>query len=137
MGLVWQHIRLANAARPELEELDARALVDSGAVDLCIPRHVANQLKLAKAEEREVTVADGRREIVDYVGPIRVEVFGRSAFTGALVMGDQVLLGAIPMEAMDVLVDPRRQQLIPNPDNPNIPGAMAVGLPPAGKSRNA
>lgn len=128
MGLVWQHIRLGNAARSDLEELDARALVDSGAIDLCIPRHVANQLKLAKAEEREVTVADGRREIVDYVGPIRVEVFGRSAFTGALVMGDQVLLGAIPMEAMDLLIDPRRQQLIPNPDNPNIPGAMAVGM---------
>ncbi|MBV8688114.1 MAG: clan AA aspartic protease [Alphaproteobacteria bacterium] len=129
MGLVWQHIRIANAARPELEEIDANALVDSGAIDLCIPQHIANQLRLAVAEHREVTVADGRREIVDYVGPIKVEVFGRSAFTGALVMGDQVLLGAIPMEAMDVLVDPRGQRLIPNPENPNIPGAMAVGLP--------
>lgn len=137
MGLVWQHVRLANAARPELEEIDANALVDSGAIDLCIPRHVANQLKLSKAEEREVTVADGRREIVDYVGPIRVEVFGRAAFTGALVIGDQVLLGAIPMEAMDVLIDPRRQKLIPNPDNPNIPGAMVVGLLPVRKSANA
>jgi clan AA aspartic protease len=128
MGLIRQHIRLANAARPELEEIDADALVDSGAIDLCIPRHVANQLKLDKAEER-VTFADGRREIIDYVGPIRVGVFGRSAFTGALVRGDEVLLGAIPMEAMDVLVDPRRQQLIPNPENLNIPGAMAKGLP--------
>ena len=77
-----------------------------------------------------ITVADGRRVIVDYVGPVRVEVFGRSAFTGALVTGDQVLLGAIPMEAMDVLIDPRRQQLIPNPAHPNIPGAMAVGVRP-------
>ncbi|HYW15655.1 MAG TPA: hypothetical protein VE891_05825 [Allosphingosinicella sp.] len=66
----------------------------------------------------------------EFVGRVRVEIFGRSAFTGALVMGDQVLLGAIPMEAMDVLIDPRRQQLVSNPDNPNIPGAMAVGTPP-------
>jgi clan AA aspartic protease len=127
MGLVRQHIRLANAAKPELEEIDANALVDSGAIDLCIPRHIALQLKLDKAEEREVTVADGRRELVDYVGPVRIEVFGRSAFTGALVRGEQVLLGAIPMQAMDVLIDPRREQLIPNPDNPNIPGALVMG----------
>jgi hypothetical protein len=43
-------------------------------------------------------------------------------------MGDTVLLGAIPMESMDVLIDPRRMQLIPNPENPNIPGAMAMGV---------
>jgi hypothetical protein len=45
-----------------------------------------------------------------------------------MVMGDTVLLGAIPMESMDVLIDPRRQILIPNPENPNIPGAMAMGV---------
>lgn len=128
MGLVYQHIRLANAANPELEEIDANALVDSGAIDLCIPGLIARQLRLGKLEERMIMLADGRQEIVDYVGPIVVEVFGRKAFTGALVTGNQVLLGAIPMESMDVLIDPRRQQLIPNPAHPNIPGAMAVGV---------
>ena len=133
MELVFQHIRLANAARPELEEIDAHALVDSGAVDLCIPELVAKQLRLEKVEDRMITVADGRQVVVDYVGPIRVEVFGRTAFTGGLVTGNQVLLGAIPMEAMDVLIDPRRQQLVPNPAHPNIPGAMAVGVLPAAR----
>ena len=128
MGLVYQQIRLSNAARPELEDLDANALVDSGAADLCIPKLVALQLKLETVEQRVVTYADGRNETVDYVGPILVEVFGRRAFTGGMVMGDQVLLGAIPMESMDVLIDPRRQQLVPNPANPNIPGAMAMGF---------
>ena len=128
MGLVYQQIRLSNAARPELEDLDANALVDSGAADLCIPKLVALQLKLETVEQRVVTYADGRNEAVDYVGPILVQVFGRRAFTGGMVMGDQVLLGAIPMESMDVLIDPRRQQLVPNPANPNIPGAMAMGF---------
>lgn len=128
MGLVHQKIRLANAAREDLEEIDANALVDSGAIDLCIPKLVALQLKLKTTEQRMVTYADGRKELVDYVGPVRVEVFGRHAFTGAMVMGDQVLLGAIPMESMDVLVDPRRQMLIPNPDHPNVPGAVAMGF---------
>jgi clan AA aspartic protease len=134
MGIVYQHIRIANAAKPNLEEIDAKALVDSGAIDLCIPRHVAIQLKLETLEQREVTYADGRKEAVDYVGPIKVECFGRHAFTGAMVMGDVVLLGAIPMESMDLLVDPRRLQLIPNPENPNIPGALAMGVWPAGEA---
>ena len=128
MGVVYQHIRIFNAARPDLEEIDAKALVDSGAIDLCIPRHVAIQLKLEAIEQREVTFADGRKEAVDYVGPVKVECFGRHAFTGAMVMGDTVLLGAIPMESMDLLIDPRRLQLIPNPENPNIPGALALGV---------
>ncbi len=133
MGLVYQHIRLSNAANPQMEEIDAKALVDSGAIDLCIPALVAKQLKLEAIEQRIVTFADGRKEAVDYVGPVKVEVFGRHAFTGAMVMGDVVLLGAIPMESMDVLVDPRRLQLIPNPENPNIPGALAMGVRAARK----
>ena len=89
---------------------------------------MALQLKLDTIEQRIVTLADGRKESVDYVGPVTVEVFGRHAFTGAMVMGDTVLLGAIPMQAMDVLVDPRRELLVPNPQNPNIPGALAMGV---------
>jgi clan AA aspartic protease len=129
MGLVYQHIRIANAARPELEEIDANALVDSGAAELCISKLIALQLKLEPIEQRVVTYADGRRETVDYVGPVRVEVFGRHAFTGAMVTGgDGVLLGATPMQTMDVLVDPARHQLIANPAYPNIPGALAMGF---------
>ena len=43
-------------------------------------------------------------------------------------MGDVVLLGAIPMESMEVLVDPANQKLIPDPANPYIPGALAMGV---------
>ena len=132
MGIIRQHIRLANAARPDLEDLDANAVVDSGASDLCVPQHVANQLRLKIDRQMEMTLADGRRQIVDYIGPIRVEVFGRTAFTGAMVLGQTVLLGAIPMQAMDVLVDPRRERLIPNPENPNIPGALVMAARSAG-----
>ena len=131
MGIIRQQVRLSNFAIPDLEEIDAHALVDTGALELCIPRLVATQLRLRKVEERKVTLADGRVEIVDYVAPVKVEAFGRNAVTGALVMGDMVLLGAVPMESMDVLIDPARQQLIPNPANPYIPGALAMGVRPA------
>lgn len=128
MGIIRQDIRLANFARPELEEINALALVDSGALELCIPQHVANQLRLPVIAEREVTIADGSRRIVPYVGGIRVEVFGRATVVSANVLGTEVLLGAIPMEAMDLVIHPARLELRPNPDSPNIPASIAMGV---------
>lgn len=128
MGIIYQHIRLSNFGRDDLEEIDAQALVDSGAAELCIPQHIANQLRLKQIEEREVRIANGDRLLVPYVGGVRVEVFGRQTVTSAVVLGDQVLLGAIPMEAMDLLIHPRLLKLMPNPDSPNVPASLAMGV---------
>ena len=128
MGIIYQHIRLANFGRDDLEEIDANALVDSGAAELCIPQHIANQLRLKQIEEREVRIANGDRLLVPYVGGVRVEVFGRQTVTSAIVLGDQVLLGAIPMEAMDLVIHPRSLTLMPNPDSPNVPASLAMGV---------
>jgi clan AA aspartic protease len=130
MGIVRCPVRLYNDARPEIEEVDANAVVDTGAMNLCIPEHVAIQLRLQKLYEREVVTADGRRHIVPYVGGVRVETQGRGCVTGALVFGNEVLLGAIPMEDMDMVVHPARLTAIPNPENPNIAVSLALGARP-------
>jgi clan AA aspartic protease len=124
MGLVTARIRLRNPKRDEFGALDVEALVDTGAVHLCIPEHVCLQLKLDTTHEKEVTLADGRKTVVPYAGPIEVRYKNRVGFTGALVLGDQVLLGAIPMEDMDLVVIPRTQTLDVNPDSPNIPASI-------------
>jgi hypothetical protein len=49
----------------------------------------------------------------------------RTGFTGALVMGNEVLLGAIPMEDMDLVVIPSRLSVDVNPDSPNIGVSVA------------
>lgn len=49
----------------------------------------------------------------------------RGCFTGALALGDEVLLGAVPMEDMDVLISSARQTLIVNPESPNIAISIA------------
>jgi len=108
--------------------MKVRALVDTGAITLCIPEHVALQLKLEESEKREVTVADGRRKSVSYVGPVQVSFDNRSSFCGAMVMGDTVLLGAIAMEDMDLVISPTRQKIEVNPESPNIPSAVAMGF---------
>jgi clan AA aspartic protease len=128
MGLAYARLRLANARRPELAAIEVEALADTGTMLLCIPEHVAMQLQLDELEKREVTVADGSRRIVPYMGPLQLSLANRGCFAGAMVMGDQVLLGAVPMEDMDVVVHPRTRQVIPNPDYPNIAGAIAMGM---------
>ncbi len=123
MGYVNAEIELSNPREPALKKITVRAMVDTGAMTLCIPEHVRLQLKLEEAEKREITTADGRKSIVPYVGPVMIRFQNRSAFVGALVLGDEVLLGAVPMEDMDLVVCPSRRELIVNPESPNIPQA--------------
>ena len=108
MGYVQARIELSNPREPDLQPISTTALADTGALMLCIPEHLALQLGLEQQSEREVTVAFG----------------DRLCFVGALVMGDDVLLGAVPMEDMDLTVHPSRQRLEPDPRSPNIPHAL-------------
>jgi hypothetical protein len=128
MSLIFSEIELANARQDELLSMGVNALVDSGASHICVPRHMAIHLKREALDQREVTYANGCKEAVEYVGPARIESFGRYAFTGAIVMGDTVLPAFTPIDSIDLLVDMRRSQLIPNPENSKIPGALAMGV---------
>jgi len=120
MGLVSAEITLENPREPTLQPVKVQALVDSGAVHLCIPEHVRIQLKLDEIDKKEITLADGGKKLVPYVGPIMIRFKNRVGFAGALVMGDQVLLGAIPMEDMDLVILPKERTLDVNPVSPNI-----------------
>ena len=118
MGLVRADIRLAQPLGDK-RTLVVNALVDSGAVFLVIPEHVRLQLDLEVHDKVEVTLADGQRSMVPQCGPIRIDFENRHCHTDALVMGDEVLLGVIPMEAMDLVVMPRERRLAVNPNSPN------------------
>ena len=121
MGYVVAEIELGNPRRQDLLPLTVEALVDTGALMLCIPEHVAVQLGLEAETTREISVADGRRMNVPYVGPIKVAFGKRFCYVGALVLGDEVLLGAMPMEDMDLVVNPGRRELTVDPASPNFP----------------
>ena len=127
MGQIQTKVRLSNTRDENLESLEVEALVDTGAITLCIPEHVAIQLKLEAIEEREVTTADGGKQKCSYVGPVKIEFGNRTCFSGALVLGDSTLLGAIPMEDMDLVVHPSSQTVAVNPESPNIPSAIVKG----------
>jgi len=118
-------LTLKNPKKPENAPVEVQALADTGAVFLSIPEHVRLQLDLKGEGEKEVTLADGSRQRVPYVGPIETRFKNRVAYVGAIVMGDEVLLGAIPMEDMDLIVLPQQRLVDVNPINPNFAAAKA------------
>ncbi len=132
MGLVYAEIELINAAdvanakkhmigEEEIKRIRINSLVDSGAYMMAINETIQGQLDLPFVENRKVQLASG--EVVQYpvVGPLMIKFANRTAICSAFVLpGDnEPLLGAIPMEEMDVLIHPKRQELIVNPAHPN------------------
>ena len=125
MGLANASVVLKNPRKPGLVPVEVEALADSGAVHLCIPPHLQIQLELEEIDKKEVILADGSRKLVPYVGPIEIRFKNRVGFAGALVMGDQTLLGAIPMEDMDLVIVPKTRTVDVNPSSPNIATSVA------------
>ncbi len=134
MGHVFATITLRNPRQPALSPIQVRALADTGVLMLCIPEHLALQLSLETESLREVTVADGRRMKVPYAGPIKVSFGERFCYVGALVLGDEALLGAVPMEDMDLLVNPGRREVTVDPKSPDIPHARVKTLHQPGQA---
>jgi clan AA aspartic protease len=119
MGIVYSKIVLRNPRLPELEPIEVEAMADSGALFLCIPEALCSRLRLEQVTDQTVTLADGSKRNVPYVGPVEVRFKNRVGFTGAIVIGDQVLVGAIPMEELDLVVIPRTRELDVNPASPD------------------
>lgn len=131
MGLVYADIELINAwelenakrhiiGEDEVKRMHVNALVDTGSYMLCINENIQEQLQLSVLEKRKGQMADGSIKEYEVVGPVELRFKNRRTLVNAMVLpGDnEVLLGAIPMEDMDVLIHPLRQELIVNPDHP-------------------
>jgi clan AA aspartic protease len=125
MGLINVKLSLANPKLSGMTPIEVEALVDTGSVHLVIPEHVRLQLQLEIQTQKEVTLADGSRHMIPYVGPIETRFKNRVAYVGAVVMGDEVLLGAIPMEDMDLILIPQQRLADVNPSSPNFASAKA------------
>ena len=87
---------------------------------LCINEYLKSQLDLNVYETRETTMADGTIKEFEIVGPIDIKFENRSTTCRAMVLPgkSEVLLGSIPLEDMDVVIDFKSQTLKVNPENP-------------------
>ncbi len=106
-----------------IKRMRVNALVDSGAYMLVVNEHIKQQLDLPVLGETTALLADESEVRAEIVGPVEIRFENRSTTVRALMLPGSVepLLGVIPMEDMDVVIDPKRQRLIVNPENPNIP----------------
>ncbi len=131
MSLVYADIELINAwdlenarrhiiGEEEVRRFSLNMLADTGAYMMAINETIQSQMEFPFVERRKAQMADSSIAEYDVVGPILVRFANRKAVCNAFVLpGDsEPLLGAIPMEEMDVLVHPLRQELIVNPEHP-------------------
>jgi len=106
-----------------IKRMSVTVLVDSGAHTLVINDHIKQQLDLPFVEERTVRFADESEVKAQIVGPVEIRFENRRTTAEAILLPGNVepLLGVLPMEDMDVIVDSKQQRLVVNPQNPNIP----------------
>ncbi len=104
----------------EIKQMNVSMLVDSGAYMMAINETICEQLNLSIKEKRKLQLANGVIAEYNVAGPIEVRFENRRSNMDAMVLpGDnEPLLGAIPMEDMDVLIHPQRQTLVVNPEHP-------------------
>lgn len=131
MGHVFAEIELINGFdlemsrrnlidKDEVKRMAVSAMVDTGAIMLCINENIQQQLQFPVMETRKAQLANGVIIECKVVGPVELRFKNRQTTCRAMVLpaDSEVLLGAIPLEDMDVLIDPQRQELIVHPDHP-------------------
>ncbi len=131
MGLIYANVEIINAedltfarrhyiGEDEIRRINVSMLVDTGSVMLAINESIQEQLQLPIVEKRKVQLANSHIAEYDVVSQVELRFANRRTLCNAIVLpGDsEPLLGAIPMEDMDVLIHPTRQELIVHPDHP-------------------
>ena len=131
MGKVIVKIKLTNYVEEQLKKLtllkgkprsvEIEALVDTGATRLYLQTRTIQALGLKKDSKVSSKTTNGLRRRAVYQ-PVRLELMGRNGTFEVVEVDDDVpnLLGQVPLEVLDFVVDPKRQKLIANPEHGGI-----------------
>jgi len=122
MSVVYTEITLKNVIdaafaekgyikEDEVRQMTVQAIVDTGAWTLVINEETREKLGLRDNGTGEATLADGKKGEFPMAGPLEIRWKNRRFTCDALVLPDapDVLLGAIPLEGMDLTVNPKRE----------------------------
>src|SRR5579862_5266787 len=131
MGKVMQTILLENFGDVEdvhrgllppdrVRSVEVEALVDTGATTLVIPPEAAEALGVREVARERVRYADGRLAEVTRVRGVQLTLVGRTMLLDALVQPGRTtaLIGQIPLEQLDLIVDPKSREVRVNPESP-------------------
>jgi clan AA aspartic protease len=124
MGIVRTEITLKNAIdvgacrrnlinEPEIRQAVVQAVVDTGAMTLVINEQLRQQLGLETLGAKVATLANNAKETVKIAEPVEVHWKNRSMTCQPWVVNSgKILLGAIPLENMDLIVDPAGEEVV-------------------------
>ena len=110
---------LGSLPRSKIRRARIRGVVDTGASQLVLPGKIAEQLGLPRSAKIKVRYADGRKARRDLADDAYIEMLGRHGTFRAVVepKREDAMIGAIVLEAFDLLADCVRQRLVPrDPD---------------------
>lgn len=115
---LWNRMDVDDARRglipvEAVREISLEAMVDTGAVTLVIPEEAARALGLSVVLIGMTTLADGTKRPIPKMGPLRIEILGRQMSCDAYVTpaGTTPLIGQIPLEELDLIVDPGTREI--------------------------
>jgi clan AA aspartic protease len=125
VGIVRDEITITNALdigdvrrgfmnAKDIRSATVTAVADSGALRLTIPESLRQKLGLAVVEKVPATLADGEKLECGLSEAVEVRWKDRAEITQAWIVQREcsVLLGAIPMEGMDLMIDMKNQKLV-------------------------
>jgi len=124
MGSVTAEITVKNAgditlahagfiAEKDVRTVSLSAVVDTGATTLMINEDIFDQLGLSSLETRDINLAGGGKIECKVTDPVQIQWKDRFVSVNAVVLpGGKPLLGVIPLEFMDLIVDPVRCELV-------------------------
>ena len=95
------------------------ALVDTGATTLSLPTRFIRQLGLTKREDRRVTISSGESTMAALYDAVRLTIQNRQCTVDVMEVPDNVpaLIGQVPLELLDFVIDPHGRRLTGNPDH--------------------
>jgi len=115
IGDVW-NAKQGIILNDQIRKIEMEALVDTGATLLSLPTRMIQQLGLEPVTTKRVISSKGSTESTMY-SAVRLTIMGRSCTMDVMEVPDDVpaLIGQIPLEHLDFVIDPREQKLIGNP----------------------
>jgi predicted aspartyl protease len=110
--------KAAGNGHRKVRKVKVRALADTGSALLCLHQDTIRALGLGNVKVSRVRTANGDVDRRIY-GPVRITILGRQCFGEIMEIPDKVspLLGYIPLENLDLVVDPKKRKVIPNPES--------------------
>lgn len=136
MGMIKKKVKITNSAdlvkskagiipADKIRSVEVEAIIDSGARMLCLPADLAEVLGLEIVDKRTVRYAIGDKDIKNIGSAVKFELMGRQTECRVLIekTGAPVLVGQIPLEDLDFLIDMTKEDLVVNPESPFMPMA--------------